>query len=50
MNIAIERLSVLARDIRLAVFRLLVKAGREGVAAAEIPRSLEITPNTLRLS
>lgn len=44
---AIKRLSALAQDSRLAVFRLLVKAGPEGLAAGEIARALEITPNTL---
>jgi ArsR family transcriptional regulator len=44
---AIKRLSALAQDSRLAVFRLLVKAGPEGVAAGEIARRLEITANTL---
>ncbi len=44
---AIKRLSALAQDNRLAVFRLLVKAGPEGVAAGAIARSLAITPNTL---
>ena len=44
---AIRRLSALAQDSRLAVFRLLVKAGPEGVAAGEIARALAITPNTL---
>lgn len=29
------------------VFRLLIQAGREGVPAGEIARSLDITPNTL---
>jgi ArsR family transcriptional regulator len=43
----IKRLSALAQDSRLAVFRLLVKAGRDGVPAGEIARSLDITPNTL---
>jgi ArsR family transcriptional regulator, arsenate/arsenite/antimonite-responsive transcriptional repressor len=46
-NLAIKRLSALAQDSRLAVFRLLVKAGRDGLAAGEIARALEITPNTL---
>jgi DNA-binding transcriptional ArsR family regulator len=45
--IAIRRLSALAQESRLAVFRLLVKAGPAGVAAGEIARVLEITPNTL---
>lgn len=44
---AIKRLSALAQDSRLAVFRLLIKAGPEGLAAGEVARSLEITPNTL---
>ncbi len=46
-NLAIKRLSALAQDSRLAVFRLLVKAGPDGVAAGEIARALDITPNTL---
>ncbi|NBB15121.1 metalloregulator ArsR/SmtB family transcription factor [Caulobacter sp. SLTY] len=44
---AVKRLSALAQDSRLAVFRLLVRAGPEGMAAGEIARALEITPNTL---
>jgi len=46
-NVVIKRLSALAQESRLAVFRLLIKAGPEGVAAGEIARTLEITPNTL---
>lgn len=46
-TLAIKRLSALAQENRLAVFRLLVKAGPEGVAAGEIARALDITPNTL---
>src|SRR6516164_1646282 len=46
-HIAIKRLSALAQDSRLAVFRLLVQAGRQGVPAGEIARSLDITANTL---
>jgi DNA-binding transcriptional ArsR family regulator len=44
---AIKRLSALAQEARLAVFRLLVRAGSDGVAAGEIARSLDIPPNTL---
>ena len=44
---AIKRLSALAQANRLAVFRLLIRAGRQGVSAGEIARELEITPNTL---
>ncbi len=44
---AVKRLSALAQENRLAVFRLLIKLGRSGVAAGEIARALEITPNTL---
>jgi ArsR family transcriptional regulator len=46
-SIAIRRLSALAQESRLAVFKLLIKAGREGVAAGDVARALEITPNTL---
>lgn len=44
---AIRRLAALAQDSRLAVFRLLVRAGADGMAAGEIARSLGVTPNTL---
>ena len=46
-NIAVTRLSALAQDSRLAVFRLLVKAGRDGMAAGEVARALDIPANTL---
>lgn len=46
-DIAIRRLSALAQESRLAVFRLLVRAGREGVPAGEIARVLDVPPNTL---
>jgi DNA-binding transcriptional ArsR family regulator len=40
-------LSALAHDGRLAVFRLLVKAGPEGLAAGDIARKLDTQPNTM---
>ena len=40
-------LAALAQDNRLDVFRLLVKAGPEGLAAGEVARRLESPPNTL---
>ena len=43
---AVMRLSALAQDARLEVFRLLVKAGPEGLAAGEIARALETAANT----
>src|ERR1700679_2212253 len=46
-NFAIKRLSALAQDGRLAVFRLLIKAGPEGSPAGDIARTLDIPPNTL---
>ena len=44
---AINGLSALAHRGRLDVFRLLVKAGPEGVAAGEIARATGSLPNTL---
>jgi ArsR family transcriptional regulator, arsenate/arsenite/antimonite-responsive transcriptional repressor len=44
---AVKRLSALAQDSRLAVFRLLIKTGPDGLAAGEVARMLQITPNTL---
>jgi ArsR family transcriptional regulator, arsenate/arsenite/antimonite-responsive transcriptional repressor len=44
---AIRRLSALSQESRLEVFRLLVKAGPDGLAAGEVSRRLEIAPNTL---
>lgn len=46
-TIAIEALSALAHQARLAVFRLLVRAGAEGVPAGEIARRLDTPANTM---
>lgn len=44
---AVESLSALAHEGRLAIFRLLVKAGPEGVAAGDIARRLATPANTM---
>lgn len=44
---AVAGLSALAHEGRLAAFRMLIQAGREGIAAGEIARRLETPPNTL---
>ena len=44
---AVQKLYALAQDGRLAVFRLLVKAGPDGMAAGEIARKLKTQPNTM---
>lgn len=44
---AIAALAALAQDSRLAVFRLLVEAGPEGLAASKIAEQLGIPPSSL---
>ena len=44
---AVEALSALAHASRLAVFRLLVRAGAEGMAAGDIAREIGALPKTL---
>ena len=44
---AVEALSALASGSRLAVYRLLVRAGVDGMAAGEIAREIGLLPNTL---
>jgi DNA-binding transcriptional ArsR family regulator len=47
LPVAVEALSALAHASRLAVFRLLVRAGEEGLPAGEIAREVAALPNTL---
>lgn len=44
---ALAALAALAQDSRLAVFRLLVQAGPEGLAASRIAEQLAIAPSSL---
>ena len=44
---ALSQLSALAQENRLAVFRLLVKAGHDGLPAGDIAAALDVPPNTL---
>jgi len=44
---ALQALSALAQENRLAVFRFLVRAGEDGETAGDIARALEVPPNTL---
>lgn len=44
---SVEALSALAHEGRLSIFRLLVRAGKNGLAAGEIGRKLGVLPNTL---
>lgn len=44
---AVEALTSLAHETRLAVFRLLVQAGEEGYPAGRIAVALEVPPSSL---
>ena len=44
---AVGSLSALAHEGRLAVFKMLVKAGPEGISAGDIARRLDVPPNSL---
>lgn len=46
-SIAVDALSALAQHHRLAVFRLLVRAGRDGLAAGVIAQQAGVSPSTL---
>jgi DNA-binding transcriptional ArsR family regulator len=47
INRAVLGLSALAHDGRLAIFRLLVRAGPDGMAAGSIARKLDTAHNTM---
>jgi ArsR family transcriptional regulator len=44
---AVAALAALAQDNRLDVFRLLVRAGPEGMPAGQVAHALGLAPNTL---
>src|ERR1700693_477947 len=44
---AVTTLAALAQDNRLDIFRLLVPAGPEGLAAGQVAEKLTLAPNTL---
>ena len=44
---AVAALAALAQESRLDVFRLLVQAGPEGMAAGGVATALKLAPNTL---
>lgn len=44
---AIEAFAALAQASRMAIFRLLVRVGPEGLQVGEIGRRLDIAPSTL---
>ena len=46
-HLAIDALGALAQETRLAVFRLLVRAGRDGLTAGDIAAAVDVLPSTL---
>jgi DNA-binding transcriptional ArsR family regulator len=44
---AVQALGALAQDTRLGIYRLLVRAGPEGMAAGSIGEQLDLAPATL---
>jgi DNA-binding transcriptional ArsR family regulator len=44
---AVAALAALAQDNRLDIFRLLVQAGPDGMAAGRVAQELKLAPNTL---
>jgi ArsR family transcriptional regulator len=47
IGLAVEALAALAQESRLSIFRLLVQAGKEGVAAGVLGEKLSIPAATL---
>ena len=47
MSDAVASLAALAQDNRLDIFRLLVQAGPDGMAAGQVAERLGLAPNTL---
>jgi DNA-binding transcriptional ArsR family regulator len=47
MTDAVTALAALAQDSRLEIFRLLVQAGPDGMAAGQVAERLGLAPNTL---
>jgi ArsR family transcriptional regulator, arsenate/arsenite/antimonite-responsive transcriptional repressor len=47
IGLAVEALAALAQESRLSIFRLLVQAGKAGVAAGALGEKLGIPPATL---
>jgi DNA-binding transcriptional ArsR family regulator len=46
-NLVVRALSALAHESRLAIFRLLVVTGPDGMAAGEIAQQLGLSPSSL---
>jgi ArsR family transcriptional regulator, arsenate/arsenite/antimonite-responsive transcriptional repressor len=46
-RVAVAGLAALAQENRLDIFRLLVEAGPEGMAAGQVAERLGLVPNTL---
>src|SRR3954451_24481434 len=44
---AVAALAALAQEHRLALFRLLVQAGWEGMSAGQVAEAVDLAPNTL---
>jgi ArsR family transcriptional regulator len=47
IKIAVDALAALAQESRLAIFRLLVQTGKDGLAAGALAEKLDIPPATM---